>query len=76
GEYEAGHIPGAHQLHGGRVLWRLGELPRDKTIVTHCQTGSRSAVIASLLRASGFEGVAELEGSYEAWRALREKTSA
>jgi len=76
-EYEAGHIPQAHQLHGGRVLWRLDELPKDAAIVTHCQTGSRGAVIASVLRAAGFEGVAELEGGYEGWRKAREgqKTS-
>ncbi|MEW6636059.1 MAG: rhodanese-like domain-containing protein, partial [Actinomycetota bacterium] len=75
GEYEAGHIPGAHQLHGGRVLWRLGELPRDKTIVTHCQTGSRSGVVASALRAAGFR-VAELDGGYEAWQEANKKISA
>ena len=66
-EYEAGHIPGANQLHGGRVIWHLEDLPRDKTIVTHCQTGTRSAVVASALRAARFKDVVELEGSYEAW---------
>lgn len=49
-EYETGHIPGATQLHGGRVMWHLDELPTDRPIVTHCQTGSRSAVVASALR--------------------------
>ena len=29
-EYEAGHIPGATQLHGGRVMWHLDELPEDE----------------------------------------------
>jgi hydroxyacylglutathione hydrolase len=67
GEYEAGHIPGAIQLHGGRVMWHLDELPRDRPIVVYCQTGSRSAVVASALRAAGFDEVVELEGSYEGW---------
>ncbi len=73
-EYEAGHIPGAHQLHGGRVMWRLDELPGDRPIVTHCQTGSRSAVVASALRAAGFENVFELEGSYEGWKKADRQT--
>jgi hydroxyacylglutathione hydrolase len=67
GEYEAGHIPGARQLHGGRVMWHFEELPHDGTIVVHCQTGTRSAVIASALRAAGFDNVVELEGGYEGW---------
>jgi hydroxyacylglutathione hydrolase len=70
-EYEAGHIPGAKHLHGGRVMWRPGELPKDKAIITHCQTGARSAVVASMLRSRGFESVAELEGGYEGWKEVR-----
>jgi hydroxyacylglutathione hydrolase len=74
GEYEAAHIPGATQLHGGRVMWHLDELPRDRTIVVHCQTGTRSAVVASALRAAGFGDVVELEGSYEAYKKAQERT--
>jgi hydroxyacylglutathione hydrolase len=67
-EYAAGHIPGAKQIHAGRVMWRLDELPTDRTIVTHCQSGARSAVVASALRAAGYEDVRELEGSFDAWQ--------
>lgn len=74
-EYEAGHIPGATRLHGGRVMWHLDELPRDKTIVTHCQSGARAAVVASALRAAGFHPVLELEGSYEGWEGFRRSSS-
>ena len=74
GEYEAGHIPGATQLHGGRIMWHLDELPRDRTIVVHCQTGTRSAVVASALRAAGFGGLVELEGSYEGYEKAQERT--
>lgn len=72
-EYEEGHIPGATRLHGGRVMWHLDELPRGKSIVIHCQTGTRSAVVASALRASGFPSVLELEGSYEGWEKARKQ---
>lgn len=66
-EFEAGHIPGAHQLHAGRVMWHLDKLPKDRPLVTHCQSGARNAVVSSALRAYGFDNVLELEGSYEGW---------
>ncbi len=73
-EYAEGHIPGAVQLHAGRVAWNLDALPPDRRVIVHCQSGARSAVVAGLLRSEGFEDVVELEGSYLAWLAYqREK---
>ena len=66
-EFRAGHIPGAHRLHAGRVLWHLDGLPGDRPVVTHCQSGPRSAVVSSALRAAGFGNVVELENSYLGW---------
>ena len=65
-EHAAGHIPGSHQLSGGRVLWHLDELPESGTIVTYCQSGVRNSVAASGLRRAGYD-VVELDGSYAAW---------
>lgn len=67
-EYADGHIPGAAQLSGGRVLWNLGELPPPDagTIVAYCQSGVRGSVTASALRRAGYD-VAELQGSYLGW---------
>lgn len=65
-EYDEGHIPGAQQLHAGRLPWKLDELPKHQEIVVHCQGGARSAAAASFLRAKGFQ-VSELAGGYEAW---------
>ncbi|GAA0514284.1 MBL fold metallo-hydrolase [Deinococcus depolymerans] len=65
-EHQAGAIPGAEQLHAGRLAWNLATLPRDREIVVHCQGGARSAAAASLLRARGFH-VNELAGGYEAY---------
>jgi hydroxyacylglutathione hydrolase len=65
-EYEAGHIPGAVQLSGGRVMWRLDELPTSGTIVTYCQSGVRNSVASSALRRAGYD-VVELDGSYAGW---------
>ncbi|MEC5193434.1 MULTISPECIES: rhodanese-like domain-containing protein, partial [unclassified Arthrobacter] len=65
-EHAAGHIPGSHQLSGGRVMWNLDELPTGGTIVSYCQSGVRNSVAASALRRAGYD-VVELEGSYAAW---------
>lgn len=67
-EFAEGHIPGAEQLSGGRVLWHLDSLPAPGagTIVTYCQSGVRNSVAASALRREGYD-VAELEGSYLGW---------
>ena len=67
-EHTAGHIPGSHQLSGGRVMWNLNELPADGTIVTYCQSGVRNSVAASALRRAGYD-IVELDGSYAAWTA-------
>lgn len=66
-EFETGHIPGARQLHLGRLAANLTELPHDRPIVVHCQGGGRAAVAASVLLASGFDQVIDLEGSFAAW---------
>ncbi|GAA1518669.1 MBL fold metallo-hydrolase [Brevibacterium permense] len=68
-EHAGGHIPGATQLSGGRALWELDRLPSEGRIVTYCQSGTRSSITASALRRAGYQ-VAELAGSYDAWRSL------
>jgi hydroxyacylglutathione hydrolase len=70
-EHAAGHIPGSRQLHGGRVLWNLDQLPEQGTIVAYCRSGARSSMAASVLRREGFD-VVELEGSYAGWKARQE----
>lgn len=34
--YDRGHIPGSRLIPAGEILNHIGELPRDKTIVTYC----------------------------------------
>ncbi|MGV8910215.1 MAG: MBL fold metallo-hydrolase [Propionicimonas sp.] len=66
-EFAAGHLPGAEQLSGGRVLWQLNQLPADGApIIAYCQSGVRVSVTASALRRAGYN-VVELEGSYLGW---------
>ncbi len=68
-EYRAGHVPGAMQLDVSRVAFRSDQVPSDRPVVVHCQTGARAVVAAAVLRAKGWDDVRELEGSYEGWLA-------
>ena len=34
--YDLGHIPGSRLIPAGEILNHIGELPRDKMIVTYC----------------------------------------
>jgi hydroxyacylglutathione hydrolase len=67
GEVEQGRIPGSVHIPLAQLRVRLDLLPTDRLIVVHCAGGWRSSVAASLLRAQGFDNVADLAGGYNAW---------
>ena len=68
-EWEAGHLPHATHIPLGYLPERLGELPRDRDIVVHCQGGGRSAIAASILLANGFSRVVNLGPGFGGWQA-------
>lgn len=67
GEWLEGHLPGVANIHYGALAGRLAELPRDRPLVLQCETGSRSAIAASVLLAAGFDNVINLTGGLNAW---------
>jgi hydroxyacylglutathione hydrolase len=75
-EWEAGHIPGARHIPLGHLTEHVSELPTDRPIVLQCQSGARSSIGASLLRARGFTQVANLVGGYAAWEKEWDKVKA
>ncbi len=68
-EWDAGHIAGALHIPGGHLAARLDEIPRGKPVVLQCESGSRSAIAASVLQRLGRLDVANLRGGIVAWEA-------
>ncbi len=66
-----GHIAGAKLMPLGKLVERLGELPKDKPIVMVCRSGARSAQATVLLKNKGLTKVANLSGGMLRWRAQR-----
>jgi hydroxyacylglutathione hydrolase len=72
GEWNAGHIPGSLNVPLGRLAERGEELPRDRPLVVHCQSGARAAVAIALLRTMGFHDVTHLRGDWAGWPGERQ----
>ena len=66
-EWDAGHLPGARNIPLPTLLARLDDIPPDRRVVLQCQTGNRSVIAASLLRARGFENIANYPGGFAEW---------
>jgi hydroxyacylglutathione hydrolase len=66
-EWEAGHLPGSSNIPVAELEQRLAEIPRDRPLVVHCQSGSRAAIAASLLRARGVADVRVFSGGFAGW---------
>lgn len=66
-EYASGHMPGAINIAVDELRSRLGELPRDREILTYCQVGMRGYVAARLLLQNGFK-VRNIGGGFSTYR--------
>jgi len=53
-EYREKHIPNAINIPIGNILKGQINLPKDKEIVLYCRTGSRSGVVAKVLKEKGW----------------------
>ena len=67
-EWKQGHAPGAVHVFLPDLPSKLGELPKGRRIAVYCDSGYRASIAASLLQASGFD-VANIPGSWQAWKA-------
>ena len=65
-EYVDGHVPGARLVPMGHLTSRLGELDRSRPVYIVCASGNRSAAMADLLVAHGYEAYS-VAGGTTAW---------
>lgn len=73
-DYEAGHFPGAVNIPLDDVKSRMKDIPKDKFIVVHCQTGARGEIAYNVLKDAGYavkyleaECKCDPAGNYEIW---------
>jgi hydroxyacylglutathione hydrolase len=66
-EWDAGHLPEVPNIPLGYLTDQLSELPTDKPLVVHCQSGTRSSIAASVLQAHGVKNVINLSGGFAEW---------
>lgn len=66
-EGRAGHIPGATQIPLAELSGPIAELDSSRPIAVYCQSGSRSAVAASVLESHGFTSVWKLAPGCAVW---------
>ncbi len=67
---ELGHIAGVQHIPLDELRARVAEVPRDRPVVTVCQSGKRSGMATVILRAAGMKDVANLAGGMLRWRHL------
>lgn len=67
-EFKGGHIQGAKNIPLHEVAGKLKQIPRDKTVVVVCQSGSRSKSACRMLKDAGYENVINLSGGTFGWR--------
>lgn len=61
-EFKEGHIEGAILIPVLELDNRLGELPKDKPIITYCKIGIRSRNAANILVKNGFTQIYNMGG--------------
>ena len=68
-ERDRGYIAGSRHIPY-RLLRAYGDdLPRDRPVVTICESGARAAIAASVLAASGVDARPVLDGGVSSWQA-------
>lgn len=66
-EWNHDHLDGALHIPLSRLKRRLAELPRDRTVITACRSGHRSAIAARTLTRAGYDAL-NLRGGLGTWK--------
>lgn len=67
-QYAKEHIPGAVNIEWRQVIAKSDDIPKNKTVLIYCNTGSLSAQAGFALRVSGWENVRILQGGFSEWQ--------
>jgi glyoxylase-like metal-dependent hydrolase (beta-lactamase superfamily II)/rhodanese-related sulfurtransferase len=73
-ERDAGYIAGSRNIPYRLLALDQADLPRDRPLVTICESGPRAAIAASILSARGFDARAVAHGGIDAWAASGKPT--
>jgi hydroxyacylglutathione hydrolase len=65
-EWRSGHLRSATNIAHTRLANRLADIPKDKPLAIHCESGSRSAYASAYLERQGYK-VANIAGGIIAW---------
>jgi rhodanese-related sulfurtransferase len=63
------HIPGAVNIEWRKLPARRHDIPRDRTVLVYCNTGSLSAQAVFALRLLGWDNVKVLQEGILGWKA-------
>lgn len=67
-QFKTEHIPGSINIDWRHVLARRAELPKDKSILIYCNSGTLSAQAGFALRVAGMDNVRILQGGFDEWK--------
>jgi glyoxylase-like metal-dependent hydrolase (beta-lactamase superfamily II)/rhodanese-related sulfurtransferase len=73
-ERDSGYIAGSRNIPYRLLALGEADLPRDKPIVTICETGPRAAIAASILARDGFDAHPVVNGGIDSWVAAGNPT--
>jgi hydroxyacylglutathione hydrolase len=73
-ERDTGYIAGSRNIPYRLLALGAHDLPRDKPIVTICESGPRAAIAASILSARGFDAHPVVDGGIDSWMAAGKPT--
>jgi rhodanese-related sulfurtransferase len=65
-EWDAGHVPDARHVELDEVQQQAETIDKSKPVVFQCRGGSRSEMVASAFRESGWDAY-NMEGGLRAW---------
>ena len=65
-EYQAEHIDGIDSFPLDSLVQNIDQLDRKNTYELHCQSGYRSLIAASIMKAKGFDHIIDITGGFKA----------